>query len=53
MIDKRNDQFEEQQNQLNSTDDRKRLMKLASFQTKLLSHAMSLKPKFIVYSTVC
>ena len=46
MIDKRGD---EQAN--GQQEDRKRLMKLASFQTRLLCHAMSLRPKLIVYST--
>ena len=47
MIDKRGDE-QEADSQL---EDRKRLMKLASFQTRLLCHAMSLRPKLIVYST--
>lgn len=46
MIDKRNNETEQQDGE-----DRQRLMKLASFQTKLLCHAMSLKPKLIIYST--
>lgn len=48
MIDKRADEQEPDGGQL---EDRTRLMKLASFQTKLLCHAMSLQPKLIVYST--
>lgn len=32
-------------------DDRLRLLKLASFQTKMIGHAMSLRPKWLVYST--
>ena len=32
-------------------DDRVRLMKLASFQTKMVGHAMSLRPRWLVYST--
>lgn len=49
MIDKRGG--DEQQDADRPPEDRKRLMKLASFQTRLLCHAMSLRPRLIVYST--
>lgn len=52
MIDKRGSEVEQQEKSDNSNqEDRKRLMKLASFQTKLMCHAMSLRPKLIIYST--
>ena len=54
MIDKRAKEIEQQEREResgNQVEDRTRLMKLASFQTKLLCHAMSLKPKLIIYST--